>query len=323
MKVIKNVIFLILLVISAILFTNAVFADKNFPEREVTLTLGASPGGGSDMTLRALAKATEPFLGVPIVVVNLKGGVVSLAECAAAPPDGYLLSMLTEQAQNIPMLYGDDITFDEYSFKPVITVNFDPAVVAVRSSSPFDTMESLISYAKDNPGVVTMGNSGFGNIWHLCAVGLQSATGVKFTHVPFFGAAPTLVATLGGHITAMVASPPELAAQARAGEVKMLGIMSDTRDPNWPELKTLKEQGIDFSLGTWRGLGAPKDTPDEIIKILHDAFKKGYETDEFQKFMIERGLGLLYRSSEETREWMEKDKVRFKQIMIDMGLIEE
>src|SRR5690606_19060465 len=296
-------------------------ASANFPERELTLVVPVAAGGGSDMTMRALAREMEAVLGVPVVVVNRvgAGGAVGLSEVARSQPDGYTMVMITEYNYNLPMT--QSVTFTMDSFTPVATVNFDPAAIAVSVDSPWQTIDELIEYATNNPGVVTLGNSGFGNIWHIAATAFEHAVGARFIHVPFNGAAPTITATLGGHVSAMVASPPEMAAQVAAGNLRILSVMIVERMPQFPAVPTLKQKGHDLQFRTWRGIGVPAGVPADRVQIVEEAVKAAVESEGFQAFMARQGLGILWRDSAETLEYMKADEPRFRTLLESMGLL--
>jgi tripartite-type tricarboxylate transporter receptor subunit TctC len=294
---------------------------QKFPAKEVTLVVPLSPGGGSDLTMRALARATEKTLGSPVIVVNKPGagGAVGLTEVAKTKADGHTLVMLSEYIYNLPATQA--VGFKADSFASVATVNFDAAAVVVGKNSKLATLRDLVEYAKTNPGVVTLGNSGFGNIWHISAVALEKATGVKFIHVPFNGAAPTVTATLGGHVSAMIASAPEVASQVQAGQLRILAVLSGERNPAFPDVPTAKEQGVDLQFGTWRGVGAPAGVPAEHIAVLEKAIKAAAESPEFKDFMKKQGFNILYRGSAETAKYMVDDAPRFAGILGEIGLL--
>lgn len=298
-------------------------AQQSFPEREVTLVVPVAAGGGSDAVMRALARELEPILGVPVVVVNRvgAGGAVGLAEVMTAAPDGHTLVMITEYNYNLPMT--QDVPFGVDDFIPVATVNFDPAAIGVGADSPWQTVDEMVEFAQENPGVVTLGNSGFGNIWHIAATAFEDAAGIETVQVPFGGAAPTITATLGGHISAMVASPPEMAPQIEAGTMRLLATMGVERSVQFPEVPTLQELGYDLQFGTWRGIGVPAGTPDGVVATLESAIEEAVSSDSFGSFMDDRGFGILYRSSAETAAYMEADAPRFRTLMESIGILRE
>lgn len=309
------------LMLTAALVWSGLAAASEFPQKEITLIVPVAAGGGSDMTMRALAREAERILGVPVIVVNRvgAGGAVGLSEVAKSKPDGYTLVMITEYIYTLPMTQATAFTVK--TFEPIVTVNFDPAAVAVGKNSQWRSLKDLVEFAKTNPGVVTLGNSGFGNIWHLSASALEGASGARFVHVPFNGAAPTIMAALGGHISAMIASPPEMASQIQAGNLRLLGVMSEQRSAQFPDVPTLKELGYDISIGTWRGVAARAGTPEPVIKKLEEVFLKAAESPGFQEFMNKQGLGIVIRNREETARFIEQDEPRFRTLLSSLGLL--
>lgn len=184
----------------------------------------------------------------------------------------------------------------------------------VPTSSPYKTLEEFIEAAKNNPGKLSIGNSGFGNIWHISTSALAVKTGIDVKQIPHDGGAPTVQAALGGHIDAFVASPPEVAQQVEAGELRILAVMADERVKQFPDVPTLKEKNIDLSIGTWRGFAVPKGTPKEAIQALHDAFAKGVETDSFKQFMESKGFGIKYMNTEQFQKFIEEQKPQFEEL---------
>lgn len=269
------------------------------PSGDVSILIPVAAGGGTDLTWRTVAESTKDILGRNIVVVNKPGagGSVGLAEASRLKADGLHLSSYTSEIYTLPIF--QQTAFTPEDFKPVILVNFDPAALVVPADSPYKTIEEFIAAAKENPGGISVGNSGFGNIWHLSAAAFAEKAGIELKQVPFEGAAPTVQAALGGHINAFVASPPEVASQVEAGQLRILAVMSDERLEKFPDVPTLKDINIDFSVGTWRGLGVPKDTPDEAVKIIHDAIAEGIQSESFKSFMQERGMGIKYMNTED------------------------
>lgn len=298
-------------------------ARAAFPDKEVTINVPLSAGGGSDLTMRSLARSAEKPLGKPVVVVNKPGagGAVGLTEVSKMKPDGYNLVMLSEYIYNLPMTQA--LGFKANDFDAICTVNFDSAALAVGKDSKLKTFKEFIEYAKVNPGVLTVGNSGFGNIWHISAVGLERATGAKFTHVPFSGAAPTITATLGGHVSGMIASVPEIASQVQGGQLVILAVFGDARNPTFPGVPTAKEEGVDVQFGTWRGVGLPKGADPATVAVLEKAFKEAVESKEFKEFMAKQGFNILWRDRADTAAYMKNDEPRFGSILKEMGLLKK
>ena len=278
-----------------------------FPEKEVQIIIPWAAGGATDLIFRALAATTEKYLGKAVVVVNRPGGAgaVGYTECMKSQPDGYTLVSAITPLTILP--HQVKTAFDYKSFEPVINVVRDPCMFLVKSDSPWKTVNEFIDYAKKNPDMITVGNSGAGGGVHLIALAFQQAAGVKFNHIPFAGGGPSVTALLGGHINAVTVSPPEGIQHVKAGKLRIIALFADKRFELFPNVPTVKEQGIDFVMGQWRGLAAPKDTPPDVIKKLHDAFKKGMEDPVFQKNAKDMVVNLSYLGPEDFGKLMAQD----------------
>lgn len=297
-------------------------AKSDFPKKDVTLIVPYAAGGGTDSTARAIAKAAEKHLGQPIVVVNKTGGggSVGFAEGANAKKDGYTVTMVTVELTTLPHLGRSPVTYE--NFKPIAQLNFDPAAITVRADAPWKTVQEFLDYAEANPSKVKVGNSGAGSIWHLAAAAIEKDAGIKFNHVPFDGAAPAVTALLGGHIDAVPVSPAEVKANVESGKLRTLAIVDAKQSEALPGIKTLEEEtGIKtLYVGPWRGLVVPKDTPDDVVKVLTDAFMKGAEEQEFKDYMKKNGLGLVIKDSKGFESLMKEAHEAFGKIIPELGI---
>jgi tripartite-type tricarboxylate transporter receptor subunit TctC len=188
----------------------------------------------------------------------------------------------------------------------------------VRADAPWKTLQEFLDYARKNPGTITVGNSGAGGGVHLIALAFEKAAGVQFNHIPFAGGGPSVTALLGGHINAVSVSPPEGIAQVKAGKLRIIALFSETRMTDFPSVPTVREQGVDFALGQWRGLAAPKGTPPEAIRALHDAFRKGMQDPAFVKNAADMSVTLTYVGPEEFGKLMAADHERFGKLVAEI-----
>lgn len=292
----------------------------DFPTKGVTVICPWSAGGGTDAVSRGLSKATEQFLGETITVNNITGGGGAVGHGAGikAKPDGYTVTMITFELLSLPPQGLVPFTYEDYDL--LMRVNMDPAALTVKKDAPYNTVEEFVNYAKEHPGEISVGNSGPGSVWHIAAGLLADKTGIELKHIPFDGAAPAVTDLVGGHIQAVTVSPAEVQGQVEAGELKMLAVMSEERLPNFPDVPTFKELGYDITFGTWRGLAVPKGTPDNVKQILADAFKKGYETEEFQTFAKNSGLGLAYADAADFKTFLANSAENVEAVMKKLGL---
>jgi len=287
----------------------------DFPEKEVQIIIPWAPGGATDLIFRALGAATGKYLGKAVVVVNRPGGgsAVGYTEGMKAQPDGYTLTSAVTPLTILPHQVTTAYTYK--NFDPIINVVSDPSMFLIRSDAPWKILKEFLDYAKKNPDMITVGNSGAGGGVHLVALAFEKAAGVKFNHIPFSGGGPSVTALLGGHINAVSVSPPEGIEHVKAGKLKIIALFAEKRLEMFPEVPTVKEQGIDFVMGMWRGLIAPKGTPPDVIKKLHDAFKQGMDDPVFLKNARDMAVNLSYLGPEAFGKLMAADHEFFGKLV--------
>jgi putative tricarboxylic transport membrane protein len=290
----------------------------DFPTKEVQIIIPWAAGGATDLVFRALAASSSKYLGKAVVVVNKPGGggAVGYTEVAQARPDGYTLVTAVTPLTILP--HQTKTAFTYQSFDPVINVVEDPAMFQVRADSQWKTLPEFLDYAKKNPEMITVGNSGAGGGVHLIAMAFEKAVGVKFNHIPFAGGGPSVTALLGGHVHAVSVSPPEGIAHVRAGKLRIIALFSDKRMEAFPNVPIVREQGINFSMGQWRGLAAPKGTPPDVIAKLHEAFKKGMEDPVFVKNATDMTVHLAYSGPGEFGKMMAQDHERYAKLVLEI-----
>jgi tripartite-type tricarboxylate transporter receptor subunit TctC len=292
--------------IAFFLLTTAVQAAE-FPAREVQVIIPWAAGGATDLVFRALAATTGKHLGKAVIIVNKPGGggAVGYTEGAKAEPDGYTLTSAVTPLTILPHQVKTAFTYQ--NFDAILNVVDDPSMFLVKSDSPWKSFQEFLAYARKNPETITVGNSGAGGGVHLVALAFQKAAGAKFNHIPFSGGGPSVTALLGGHVNAVSVSPPEGISQVQAGKLRIIALFADKRFSMFPEVPTVKEQGLDFSMGMWRGLAAPKGTPAEVIRKLHDAFKKGLEDPSFTEKAKDMAVNVSYWGPDEFGRKMARD----------------
>jgi len=301
--------------LATILTTSFVTEQKveaAFPSKPITIICPWSAGGGTDRTARFIADQLSAELGQPVKVLNQTGGAGAVGHNAAAmaKPDGYTIGNLTFEVNTLKYLGYSKITPADY--KPILQFNQDAAAVTVSADSPYNTTKELLDAIKKEPaGTFVFSGSGIGTVWDLSRIGMLNDYGIapdQVKYVPSKGAAPAITELLGKHVDVITCSYPEVAPQVEAGKLKTLAVMADARNPQFDNIPTLKEQGIDFSYGTWRGFAVPLDTPDEAVEVLQKAMKNVVESDEFIKFMNDAGFGIKIRVGDEFADFM---KVQF------------
>jgi tripartite-type tricarboxylate transporter receptor subunit TctC len=299
-------------------------AQAAYPERPITMIVPWGAGGGTDATARILASLMEGRLGVPVNVVNRTGGsgVVGHSAIATAAPDGYTLGTITVEIVMMHWQGLTDLTYEDYT--PIAQYNIDPAGLQVRSDAPWDTAQELLDDIRENPGQYRSSGTGQGGIWHLALAGMLQAAGIDPNAAPWVpseGAAPGLQDLVAGGVDIVPCSVPEAQALLEAGRVKSLAVMSEERNPAFPEVPTLKEAtGLDWTTGAWRGVAGPQGMPQEVVDTLVPVLREIYDSQEFIDFMGQRGFGRVWREPDEFREFMAESNKAFGEVMQAVGL---
>ena len=314
---------LVLAMVGLILSSFAVAQESEFPNREIKIICPWSAGGGTDRTARKLADLVEQYLGVSVYVVNRTGGSGAVGHSAAAYayPDGYTVGLATMELATLKHLGFSRVTYEDV--EPVAQYNADPAAISVREDFPADSVQEMIDLAKEREEKLRVSHSGTGAAWHLAFAGFAREVGIAddVNYLSYDGAAPAIKAVLGGEADLTPSSAVEVYPQVEAGEMKVLGVMADERlEGILPDVPTLKETGIDYSAGTWRGLVVPEGTPEERVEILSEAFEKVYNSEEFKEFMDNQGFGMKWRGPEEFGEFLADQHDVYGAVIEQLGI---
>lgn len=293
---------------------------SDYPTRAIEVIVPASAGGGTDVVARAYSEAVRKYLPQPVVVNNKPGasGVVGMLDVLNARSDGYKICMAITELSILPHL--GLAKFTSGDFKPIALLNVDASAITVRADAPWKTIEEFVAAAKAKPNQINVGNSGNGSVWHLAAAALGERTGASFNHIPFQGGAPAALALMGGHVDAVAVSVGEVATFVQAGKLKILAVAAEQRSRGFDKVPTLKERGIDLSVGGWRGLLAPKNTPDDIATALRIATRKAVEEPVFREQLDKLFLTSSYLDAPEFAAWLTVTNDFFKALVVKSGI---
>jgi tripartite-type tricarboxylate transporter receptor subunit TctC len=294
---------------------------QGFPTKPVTLICPWPPGGSTDVAMRALAEATTKHLGQPVVVDNKPGGsgtVGPAAMVATAKPDGYTLSQIPITVFRFPHMM--KATWDPLKdFTYVIHATGYVFGTIVKADSPWKTWQEFIGHAKANPGKVTYATGGAGTSPHITMEQIALKEGIKWTHVPMKGGAEVTTAVLGGHVAAG-ADSTSWAPQVDAGQLRLLVTWGAQRTKRWSDVPTLKELGHGIVSSSPFGYGGPKGIDAKVVKILHDAFKKGMEEPAYLKTLERLDMEPFYKNSEDYAKFAREQTEELKVIVEQLGL---
>jgi tripartite-type tricarboxylate transporter receptor subunit TctC len=278
---------------------------QDYPSRPVTLLVAFPPGGADDATARILQDPLQRALGQPVVVENIggAGGMIAAAKAARADPDGYTI-LLHQPSLAAGMTLYPDRSFDaEKDFVPIGMVNITSNVMAGRVALPANNFKELLAWMKQPGQTIRIGHPGVGSFGHLAEVLIFQQIGVKVTQVPYRGAGPALVDTLGGQvdlspIAAVVAGP-----LATSGKLKVFAVIGKRRFSGLPDVPTFGDLGykkadVDF----WHMLLAPAGTPRPIVDKLNAALRTALADPKLQQTYAEGGI-VAYPPEDETPEF--------------------
>jgi tripartite-type tricarboxylate transporter receptor subunit TctC len=242
-----------------------------YPSRPVHIIVGFAPGGGTDIMARLIGSSLSNRLGQQVVVENRPGAGTNIAtEAVVRPPaDGYTLLLACLPNAVNATLY-DNLKFNFIrDITPVAGIARDTFLVVVNPAVPATTLPEFIAYARANPGRINMASAGVGSGNHVFGELFKSMTGLNLVHVPYRGAAPALVDLLGGKTQVMFAPASILIEHIRAGRLRALGVLTANRSPQLPDIPAVAEFVPGYEASYWSGLGAPRNTPPEIVERLN------------------------------------------------------
>jgi tripartite-type tricarboxylate transporter receptor subunit TctC len=253
----------------------------DYPSRPIKLIVPFAPGGGTDIVARVIAQKLGEAWKQPVVVENRAGGngTIGAAAVAKAPPDGYLLTMMTASHSVNVTLQGTKHPYDLLKdFAPISQVTTQPYVLVINPEVPAKSVKELIALAKSKPGKLTYGSSGIGGTSHLSGALFCSLADIQMTHVPYRGGEPAMADVVSGQIDMLFSTRLQSRGFIAAGRLRPLAVTTAKRSPAMPELPTMQEAGVPgYEVAGWYGVLAPAATPPaivdklnrEIVRIVH------------------------------------------------------
>jgi tripartite-type tricarboxylate transporter receptor subunit TctC len=244
---------------------------QTYPARPVRVIVGYAAGGATDIVARPIGQWLSDGLGQPVVIENRPGAAGNIATEAVvrAPPDGYTL-LLVAPANAINATLYDKLNYNFIrDIAPVASMSLEPEVMVVNPSVPAKTVPEFIAYAKANPSKINMASAGNGATGHLAGELFKMMTGIKMVHVPYRGGAPAVTDLLGGQVQVMFLAMSSSIEHIKAGRLRPLAVTTATRSEALPDLPTVGDFAPGYEASVWFGVGAPKNTPAEIVDKLN------------------------------------------------------
>ena len=325
----KHKTFLLVILLALIFsFLSLSFADQvdwsKYPGKPITNIIPYGPGGGSDSIAILLNPVLGKYLGTTFVNVYKPGasaavGLTYLVNEQKA--DGYAMGMSsTPDVFANPIKYPGTIEYSMDDLIPLYNIVEDPGILVVRSESPFNTLDELLTYAKEHPNVVTIGISGLGGDDWIATKFLEKYTGIEVITVPFGGGGPATQAALGGHVTALFDNIGQQLSLIEQGSFRPLAVLLEERHPSLPDVPTMKELiGHAIIVGSARGYVLPAGTPEEAKNILEAAFEKAVKDPEFLEKAEKAGLQIVTMNSQEYAKYLQEREKDFMTIWDEFG----
>ncbi|MGA8960325.1 MAG: tripartite tricarboxylate transporter substrate binding protein [Pseudolabrys sp.] len=313
-------------VIMAALLTTGLFSQQaalaQYPTKPVHIVVPYPAGGAVDAFARVLTQQLSEMWGQQVVVDNRPGAstMIGAEQVAKSPPDGYTLLLTAELTLVIvPHLY-EKIPYDPLrDFAPVVALVSATQALVANPSLPVKTVKDLVALAKAKPGQLTFGSFGNGSTGHLNMEVLQAMTGARFNHIPYNGAGPAMNDVIGGHIDFMLAALSIVKGNVQAGKLHMIGVGSNHRSGEFPDVPTLSESGAPgFEAKSWFGLVAPAGTPPDVIKKINQDVTRVISDHAFaEKYLAAQGLESITGTPEQFAAFVRAETVRWGKIVKD------
>src|SRR5215467_1076455 len=264
---------------------------ENYPARPVKVIVPVAPGGALDINARLMGQWLSDHMGQPFVIENRPGGGtnIGIEAVVRAPADGYTLLLIPGSVTANATLY-QHLTFNFIrDIAPIAMISSLPLVMEVNLSNPAKTVPEFVSWAKANPGKVSMASGGTGSTSHIGGELFKMMTGIDMLHVPYRGGAPALTDLMGGQVQVYYSPLPESISTIKAGKICALAVTTAKRSEALPDVPTIAESVPGFEASTWQGIGAPKNTPPEIITTLNKQINAALADADIKAHLAELG----------------------------------
>ena len=308
---------------AATFISTAALAQATFPAKSITMIVPFPPGGPTDLVARVIAQKMSESMGQSVIVDNRGGANGNLGAMLAvrAAADGYTLLYNTSSITLSPALY-KSLSYDvRRDLAPVALTAVVPLALVVGPNVPANTVSEFIAYAKANPGKLSYGSAGNGNVTHLGAFQFVRANGIDAVHIPYKGSAPADIDLVGGQIQFMTDTVNSVMPFVRDKRLKMLAVTTPKRMSLFPDVPTLAESGMPgFEVGAWQGLMVPANTPKPIIQRLNAEVMKALQSADVRQKLALQGAEPLGSTPEAYGEYIQKELTRWEGVVKQTGV---
>jgi tripartite-type tricarboxylate transporter receptor subunit TctC len=314
------------LLLTILFCVSAAAHAQGYPNKPVKLLVGFAAGGPTDVIARILAQDMTATLGQTVLVENKAGATSMIAtqEVKRAPADGYTLYMTTLTHSVNAVLHADKKPYDPIAdFTPISLVCHLPLVMVTKGDSPFSSAADVVKAAKEKPGEISYGSSGNGGSAHLAGALVEALTGTKMLHVPFKGNAPALTEVMAGRVSFMFYPMVGIADHVAAKRLKVIGVSTEKRHPDYPGAPTMSESGFPGFEQYTQGLGivGPAGLPGPVVSRLNEAIRSSLAKADTKEKMGKLGAIIEGGSTPaEFKAWLGKDLERWDRVIKAAGV---
>jgi len=290
---------------------------QDYPTRPVRLIVGFAPGGTTDITARLIGQWLSERLGQQFVIENRTGAATNIATEAVvrAPADGYTLLLVTASNAINATLY-DKLSFNFIrDIAPVAGIIRYPLVMQVNPTFPATTVPEFISYVKSNPGKISYGSGGIGTSIHVASELFKMMAGVDMIHVPYRGGAPAMTDLMAGQVQVVFNPVPESMEFIRAGKLRPLAVTTATRSEVLPDVPTVGDFVPGYEASALQGIGAPKETPAEIVDKLNREINAGLVDPKLKARFADLGAGVFPGSSSDFAKFIATETEKWAKVI--------
>jgi tripartite-type tricarboxylate transporter receptor subunit TctC len=290
---------------------------QNYPSRPIRIIVGFPPGGAADVTARLIGQWLSERLGQPFIIENRPGAGTNIGTEAVAksPADGYTL-LLVSVANTVNASLYESLNFDFIrDITPVAGLVRGPLVMEVNPSVPATTVPEFIAYAKANPGMINIASAGIGTPGHMASELFQLLTDLDLLDVPYRGGAPALTDLLAGQVHVMFDNLPTSLEYIRAGKLRALAVSTITRSDTLPDLPTVSEFVPGYEVSSWFGIGAPRNTPRQVVDKLNAEINAGLTTPKLKAQLMDLGSSPLIGSPADFGSLIVKETEKWRKVI--------
>ena len=293
-----------------------------FPSNDITLVVPYAAGGTTDLMARSLSTQLSQDLGVNVIVQNVEGGggTTGTSQAVNSDPDGYTLASPSNGGYLINPVV-NEVGYTWETTTPICIVSEIPIAIGVASSSPYETLDDLLAAAGAASGSITYSTPGATSTPHLLAAAVGMQAGVEWNHSPNSSSPASIAELIGGHIDAVCVNLPTFKTYTESGDVRLLAVTGEERDPNYPDVPTFSELGYDFPASVYFCIVGPADMDPEVVKTLSDAVGAAMENPTVQENFTALDFPLTFTGSEDFTARIPEDFALYEGILKDLGII--